>query len=131
MLLAGMLFLPMIWVGLRVFGLSRVQGWLARSHAIGGPPRPRLGLARIAALVTIAGSHAPGPSTCLTRSLLLGWFLRRRGVCSDLRIGVRMNQGALEAHAWVEFEGEPINETSDIAQRFAAFDEPISYKVFS
>ena len=71
------------------------------------------------------------PSNCLTRSLLLVWLLRRRGVSTDLRIGVRLSQGNLEAHAWVEHEGSAINEASDIGARFAAFDAPLSYQLFS
>jgi hypothetical protein len=51
-------------------------------------------------------------------------------VNSDLRIGVRLIEGRLEAHAWVEYQGKPINDTQDVSERFAAFDGPLSPKSF-
>ncbi len=49
------------------------------------------------------------------------WLLRRQGVASELRIGVRKEQGRFEAHAWVEREGVALNDGSDVNVRFAAF----------
>ncbi len=131
MLLTAALLLPIFWIALRVLGLPRLQAWLDRPLLAGRPSPLREELARIGTLVNIAGNHAPGPSTCLTRSLLLGWLLRRRGACGELRIGVRLNRGDFEAHAWVEYEGRPINDADDIALRFAPFTEPLSYKLFA
>ena len=131
LLFDSMLLLPLFWIGLRVFGLLRFQGWLNRTAAIARPSPRREELAAMGALVNIAGSHVPWPSTCLTRSLLLGWLLRRRGVSSELRIGVRLDEGRLEAHAWVEYEGRPINDADDVAARFAPFNEPLSPKMFA
>ena len=34
-----------------------------------------------------------------------------------------MNQGALNAHAWVEYSGTPINDTPDVSERFASFPD--------
>ena len=82
-------------------------------------------------MVNIAGRYAPGPATCLTRSLFLSWLLRGWGVSCELRIGVRLNDGALEAHAWVEHLGMPINDADDIALRFAPFDGLIPFSSFS
>jgi len=131
LLFYSMLLLPLFWVGLRVFGLPRLRGWLNGSARIDQPPRTREDLEAMGALVNIAGNHAPWPSTCLTRSLLLGWLLGRRGVRSELRIGVRLDEGRLDAHAWVEYEGKPINDAFDVATRFAPFDEPLSPGLFA
>jgi hypothetical protein len=98
------------------------------------PPNSPLSLeqmTRLGALVNLAARHAPGPATCLTRSLLLRWLLRRRGVESDLRIGVKLDQGRLDAHAWVEVVGVPINDSQDVGQRFAAFSQPLSPEAFN
>lgn len=130
-LFAATLLLPMFWIGLRVFGLPRFQARLKRSSAVTQTARSDEDLCRIGALVNIAGNHVIFPSTCLTRSLLLDWLLYRRGVNSELRIGVRLVQGRLEAHAWVEFAGKPVNDTQDVAERFAAFDGPLSPESFS
>jgi len=122
-LLVSILLLPLFWIGLRVRGLARFQAWLNRSPVFARASASADELAGIAALVEVAGNHAPGPSSCLTRSLLLGWLLRRRGVRSELRIGVRLVQGDFEAHAWVEHEGKPINAPQGIAIQFVPFDD--------
>lgn len=123
MLLGAVIWLPLFWLGLRILGLRRFQNWLRRD-------RPRIDsslssdkIARIATLVNTAASHAPFPASCLTRSLLLGWILRRRGVASRLRIGVRLTGGVLDAHAWVEYAGIPINDRPDVCDEFAPFVE--------
>ncbi|MBE0625932.1 MAG: lasso peptide biosynthesis B2 protein [Burkholderiales bacterium] len=126
-----MLLLPLFWIGLHVFGLPRLHAWLNRSVQVARPSRYRQEPAAMGALVNIAGDHGPWPSTCLTRSLLLGWLLHRRGVPSELRIGVRLDEGRLEAHAWVECDGKPINDAEDVAARFAPFDEALPHKMFA
>ena len=122
-LLTAIVLLPLFWLGLHCFGLRRLQTWLQRPEPATATSLSMNEIVRIAALVNGAAALASIPATCLTRSLLLGWMLRRRGVASQLRIGVRMNQGKLDAHAWVEYAGVPINDQLDVGQRFAAFDE--------
>lgn len=82
----------------------------------------------LAEAVNIAARHTPFPATCLTRSLLLDWLLQRRGVTSDLRIGVRLTEGALDAHAWVEYKGIPVNDLPYVASQFASFGELVPTK---
>jgi hypothetical protein len=130
-LLTAMLLLPLFWLALRVFGLSRFQIWLNRSPVITRTPLSFAELMALGTLVNIAGNHTPSPVTCLTRSLLLGWFLHRRGVTGELRIGVRLLQDKFDAHAWVEYAGKPINDAHDVAERFAAFNEPLQPESFS
>ena len=125
-LLAAMAWLPLFWLGLRVLGLRRLQAWLQRDKL---PIEHCLTLddaVRIASLVNIAARHIPFPATCLTRSLLLGWILRRRGVASRLRLGVRLTEVVFDAHAWVEYKGRPINDTQENVERFAAFNETLA-----
>jgi len=118
-LLASVALLPIFAVGLRSMGLRRFHRLLQRAvrtptHA--ADPR------RMAAMVNAAARVAPLGATCLTRSLLLQWWLNRWGVASDLRIGVRMtDDGALNAHAWIEREGVPLNDRAGIAADFAPF----------
>ena len=122
-LLAAWLWLPLFWLGLRVLGLHRFLAWLQRVNSPTESALTQAEIVRIATLVNLAASQVPFPATCLTRSLLLGWMLRRRGVSSQLRIGVRINQDILDAHAWVEYAGIPINDQPDVGKQFAAFDE--------
>lgn len=57
---------------------------------------------------------------CLHRSLVLHRWLRRKGLPSELRIGVRMEGESLKAHAWVELGGQPINERPGAVDAFTA-----------
>lgn len=59
------------------------------------------GVARTLALL-------PADSRCLMRSLVLVSLLSRRGVASNLVIGVCANDGRFDAHAWVEYEGRAL-----------------------
>lgn len=130
MLAAAAAWLPLFWLGLRVLGLRRFQAWLQRDPT---PIESRLSsdeIAGIAALVNIAALHTPVPVTCLTRSLLLCWILHRRGVASQLRIGVRLTQGVLDAHAWVEYVGVPINDRVDVGEQFVPFSAILSPAAF-
>ena len=131
LLLQAALLLPVCWIALRALGLRRLQAWIDRLPAIRQTQSLRVAPSAIGALVNIAGRYAPGPSTCLTRSLLLRWLLRGRGICSELRIGVRLQQGEFQAHAWVEHQGRPINEAEDIGLRFSPIDTPRSYRFSS
>lgn len=62
------------------------------------------------------------PKTCLPESVALWWMLRRRGLLADLRLGVRTTLGRFEAHAWVEYQGQVLNEAPDIARVYAPYD---------
>jgi len=129
--LAAMAWLPLFWIGLRVLGLQRLQDRLQRKPL----PQPAKvtadELPRLGALVNSAAHHALGPANCLTRSLYLWWLLRRRGIDSQLRIGVRLNGGVLDGHAWVEYAGVPVNDRADVSADFAPFDKPVSPSLFS
>jgi len=58
--------------------------------------------------VDVARRYVPG-ATCLTQALALQIWLGRRGQAAELRLGVARRAGArLEAHAWLEREGQVI-----------------------
>ena len=62
--------------------------------------------------VTRAARYGFFRPQCLVRSLAMQRMLRRRGIdSSELRIGVRMEEGALAAHAWVEVGGAVIGDS--------------------
>lgn len=70
----------------------------------------------------------PWRHTCLRRSLVLFYLLRRAGRPVSLHIGVRKLDGALQAHAWLVLAGEPYLEPDADEHRdfrmIAAFPEP-------
>ncbi|GAB2686584.1 hypothetical protein GCM10027037_05690 [Mucilaginibacter koreensis] len=47
---------------------------------------------------------------CLSRSLAMQYALLRRGVSTDLRIGVNIEKGIFDAHAWLERKGIILND---------------------
>jgi len=78
-----------------------------------------------ARMVSAAARYGLCHANCLQQALVLWWLLRRQGIESDLRIGVRKTADCFEAHAWVERLGFVLNENEGVYQRFAAFDHPI------
>jgi hypothetical protein len=75
-----------------------------------------------ARLVEAARRYGPYRAKCLPQSLTLWWLLRRRGIESQIRFGARKNALQMEAHAWVEFEGVPLNDSLDVGERFKPFE---------
>ena len=130
-LLLAMLLLPFVVLIHRVLGLRRAQAVLdfmatdiVRPAIYPGPSESeRMHLVRsISRIVEIASRRCLFTPTCLQRSILLRWWLARRGIASSLRFGVRKRDGTLEAHAWVEHTGQVLNDVPNIGDRFAPFD---------
>lgn len=122
--LLAVVLLPILYVDLRLNGFERV---LARA----GKPRPGstsinmdpLAYAeQTAAIVNTAARLILRREACLERSILLWRLLRRKGIDSDLRIGVTKESAILQAHAWVEMDSVPINDPADLEERFTSFD---------
>jgi hypothetical protein len=114
--------LPLVALGLRWLGLRRTQALL-----VGLPRGPGNGsdvLARaqaLAPIVAAAARHGPYRASCLPTALTLWWILRRRGIESSLRFGVRRGPAGIEAHAWVEHCGVALAHPRQV-QPFSAFD---------
>lgn len=98
------LVLPWIEIGLRLRGLRWTQAQLARFVPT-RPIRDDISPEVINMLVRWAAAAVPFPATCLRRSLVLWWLLKRRGVASEIKIGAQRNTGPFKAHAWVEWDG--------------------------
>src|SRR5205807_5278478 len=115
LLIQSLALLPLTDLAVSLVGLRRWQSALTRLAPMG--PRPKGDAASqisegraIARLVDAAARHGPYRATCLPRALVLWWLLRRRGIMSDLRIGVHKEAGQLTAHAWIELAGAPLND---------------------
>jgi hypothetical protein len=68
----------------------------------------------------------PRTPSCLDRSVFLWFVLRAHGIDGDLRIGIAAKEDTIDGHAWVELDGDVLNDADDIAQHFAVFDgDPI------
>jgi hypothetical protein len=83
---------------------------LPRAAAVQPELRDREAMRRVAWLVDVAANRQFFETRCLTRSLALAWMLRRRGAKVEVRLGVKTGQGQLQAHAWVEWQGEVLHD---------------------
>ena len=77
----------------------------------------------IGRVVSIAARRGVFKAGCLRRSMLVWWFLRKRGFRSDICFGVRRNGAQLEAHAWVERDGVVLDDTEEIRARYRVLRE--------
>lgn len=97
---------------------KRVLSWVRRgSYKASSPDMP---VSKIIWAVLVSSRLVPRAS-CLTQALSAQLMLVRCGFQSDLRIGVaRDAQGVLEAHAWLEREGQVILGGRHDLARYAA-----------
>lgn len=110
----------------RVLGVPRTQRLLAVGVTSATRADATLGAA-------LAGRHLDTLATvarfgftasCLTRSLLVCWELRRSGIDAAIRIGMK-RKGEREAHAWVEVAGVPVTDAPEVVSQYAVFDRPL------
>ena len=108
--------LPVIEISLRCFGAQRTSSWLSRLFA---PRAPRHATNdelrdadRLAQLAAIAGRRGIVTARCLSQALLVRTLLRRRGLETVLRVGVRKDDQRFDAHAWLELEGRALAQPS-------------------
>lgn len=124
LLLQAAALLTALRVLLRTAGLRRVHAVLSRSArraAVAGGrawSSPREVQAAVH-LVAMAARRTPASTTCLHRSLALWWLLRRRGVDCQLRLGARRQDERFDAHAWVECDGEVVNDDPQKVREYA------------
>lgn len=108
-LCASWLLLPVVDLSLRLLGYRSTVAALERlgfraSQMLVSDSRdlPE----QIAQAVSIAARRSIWPTSCLRQALLLWWFLGRRGVSVEVRIGADVGGGRqFAAHAWVERDG--------------------------
>jgi hypothetical protein len=125
----SLVLLPLLHLSLRLFGLRKVQTALARwQRKTPSPPTHKVAkaVARPMRAIYLATLWPFFSGNCLSRSLLLWWLLLDAGIESDLRIGVRHFHGRLNAHAWIEYQGVPLNENADIHTQYSVFHESIN-----
>jgi hypothetical protein len=71
-------------------------------------PASVVAIPRLVWLVEIAGRYTPLTVTCLKQALVLSCVLGRRGIAATLLIGVARKTETLNAHAWLEHNGQVI-----------------------
>lgn len=132
-LLPQTVLLPVaILAGIRLGGVARTQKWLRSWSAapnvltpVAGDTRRIISEALRAQRVVRRWSGVGG--SCLVRSFTLWALLRKRGLETQIRIGMRKRKNATEGHAWVEYEGKPINETGAEVATYSVYHESIAF----
>jgi hypothetical protein len=77
---------------------------------------------KLSAIVEAAARRRLGNATCLRRSLVLWYLLRKEGIESELRFGVRKVSDEIIGHAWVEIDGSVINDDVRYIKQFTPMD---------
>ncbi len=147
--IGALLLLPVVRLALAALGLKRVLALLGRRLGAqpgelplneilqtrlgwGGSPAPaqaaglRASARRMARLVAVAARYAGG--ACLAQAIVLCFLLDRRGVASQLKIGVRKRDGKLEAHAWVEVDGVALPDGHEEGLPYVPFGRDFSLR---
>lgn len=115
LLISAVAMLPVAAMRVRLFGAPAVaRGGLTRRPAADEPPVVR----EAARMVKAAAHYIPVNLTCLPQSIVLQQLLRREGIETAVRIGVRKRDGTLDGHAWVEHDGRPVSDPPSVQDEF-------------
>lgn len=118
---------PLTHVAVRVLDYKRTMAaaewtatrWPFRRSA----PDTSISIERLRLASARVQRYSPVPGNCLSRSLVLWWQLRRRGLTPGLRLGVSLAGGTFAAHAWVELNGRVLNDRAEVSDRFRPLTE--------
>jgi hypothetical protein len=88
---------------------GRLDRWLQAMYRLRAVQNRQAESERVSWAVRTAARGWPGGATCLTEALTARALLRVRGSDVSLRFGVARDPNArLDAHAWLERDGQPI-----------------------
>jgi hypothetical protein len=128
------LLLPLIRMSLQLRGFratqKTLQSWVRRGVAALPETAAAAETTEVCRMVLAAARYSFMQTSCLERSLALGWLLARRGIATQLRIGARKSQGKFEAHAWVERNGSAIGQPDGTHVHYAAFEKEFSKEIW-
>lgn len=80
---------------------------------------------RIVTLVETAARYHPANTSCLRRALMIRRLLADRGISTQLVLGARRREDqTIGFHAWLNYNGEPVTDASDVACRFSILTDP-------
>lgn len=75
---------------------------------------------RVSTAVDLACMLYPKQALCLQRSFVTVCVLRSQGVSAQMVLGAQ--KIPFRAHAWVEVDGRPVNERSNVHARYKVWD---------
>lgn len=117
--LHALIWLPFFELGVRTMGLKRMVRFVSGSPNATGSDDSLERIRQDATIIQRAVNHSPVPVRCLARTLYLWRLLQKQGIDTDLCIGVdKAGAAGFDAHAWLEQDGEILNDTATAISRF-------------
>ena len=115
-----------LWLLCRIIGLATVLPLLVRAFSLprlvrlldaGSVPEPEEPVdpeptIRLTQAV-LRRNFAMFRSNCMKQSLLLFHFLGKAGYPTHIRFGIKLVDGEIDGHCWLEHNGQPIAEPAD------------------
>lgn len=122
----------LIPVGFRTVGVPRTQhllrSWISRSREKElSSAQAALSIVRVHRAQATVHRNMGARGTCLSRSLALWAMLLRRKVSVELRVGFRRQDGKIQGHAWVEYQGAPINERVSTTTTYSTASDNVAF----
>lgn len=110
------ILLSFVRLGLWLLPFKTLQQWLAKLHPTADYYQTpelikisRRTVGKVVWAVNTSSRYMPGKVKCLARALATQVLICRRGYDPELKIGVAKTEDhTLEAHAWVELQGQVI-----------------------
>jgi hypothetical protein len=126
----AVILLPLVRWSLRLRGYGKTLSSLqkrahSRAASLETRPEMREAVQLTCRMMRAAVRYSLVQFTCLEESLTLWFLLREQGIPACLRIGVRKGIEEFEAHAWVEYGGEALNQLETLHHHYAAFDQEL------
>ena len=124
------MLLPLVRWSLRLRGYGKTFTWLQKrvqfqARGTQSSSEAREEVQATCRMVWAALRYSLAQYSCLEESLTLWYLLRKQGIPACLRIGVRKENEKFEAHAWVEHDGEALNQDEAMHKHYAAFEEDL------
>lgn len=123
---------PLIAFGFRVSGVPRTHNALRkfakRRRNTGGEESADLLIANVKWAQRLVKRRTGIGGTCLIRSLTMWTILLRRGIETELLVGFRKSEfGEIQGHAWLERQGQILNERRETALSYSTQGGPVSF----
>ncbi len=109
LLLNTFILLGLVRLGLWLLPFQRLRQLLTKigRSSLQYQQAKQIPLSKIVWAVNLSSRYLPGEVKCLARALTTQVIMTRHGFSPQLRIGVAKGEtGKLEAHAWIESQGQ-------------------------
>ena len=97
--------------------------WQNRIFGVELPANNTLSLpSNLVPLIEKAARNHLRKMNCLRRCMVTMEMLQRRGIKADLHFGVRINAGKTEAHCWLSWQGQLINDGPEVVSTYTELE---------